>query len=337
MGALVATHFTTADSSSTVTYSQSRLSSLVGGQGQSSTAAMSANPLDQQSSADIAASVAHVTNLPEKYAVANQADSMSTSLAATVESTTTTVAKPQIVVTNFQSNKDIKAYVTKEGDTVTSIAAAYGVTSESIRWSNDLTGDTVTSDITLYIPPINGIVYTVKEGDTPASLATTFTANEDQIIKYNDAELSGLQVGNRVLIPNGKRATVAVRSTAARNTASSSLTPSFISYGYNGYDPGWCTYYAAAKSGAPNGWGNANTWASYARRTPGWTVSSVPVVGAIAQTTSMSYYGHVAIVEAVSEDGSQIKYSDMNGVSGWGRVGYSGWVSVSMYQNYIYR
>jgi hypothetical protein len=51
----------------------------------------------------------------------------------------------------------------------------------------------------------------------------------------------------------------------------------------------------------------------------------------------MSYLGHVAVVEAVSEDGTMMKYSDMNGIAGWGRVGYSDWVPISFYQHYIYR
>jgi surface antigen len=106
-------------------------------------------------------------------------------------------------------------------------------------------------------------------------------------------------------------------------------------YGSNGYDFGYCTYYAAARSGAPSNWGNANTWAYYAALS-GWTVSSAPRVGAIAQT-SRGYLGHVAIVEAVSADGSQMKYSDMNGLAGWGRVGYSDWVSSSYFEHYIYR
>jgi surface antigen len=85
----------------------------------------------------------------------------------------------------------------------------------------------------------------------------------------------------------------------------------------------------------PTNWGNANTWAYYARLS-GWTVSSRPIPGAIAQNPNMSYWGHVAFVEEVSPDGTMMKYSDMNGLAGWGRVGYSNWVPISTYPNYIY-
>jgi surface antigen len=108
-----------------------------------------------------------------------------------------------------------------------------------------------------------------------------------------------------------------------------------FSFGGVGYPEGWCTYYAAARSGAPGGWGNAATWAYYAALTPGWSVSPIPRKGAIAQTTA----NHVGIVEDVRivNGQYQIKYSDMNGLAGFGRVGYSGWVSsTDPFQNYIY-
>jgi surface antigen len=67
-------------------------------------------------------------------------------------------------------------------------------------------------------------------------------------------------------------------------------------------------------------------------------VSTTPVVGAIAQSNS-GPEGHVAIVEAVSDDGAMIKYSDMNGLAGWGREGRTAdWVPArSRFQNFIYR
>jgi hypothetical protein len=71
-----------------------------------------------------------------------------------------------------------------------------------------------------------------------------------------------------------------------------------------------------------------------------WTVSSRPPVpfrsGVVVQSDAMSFLGHVGYLEAVSDDGNMIKYSDMNGIAGWGRVGYSGWVSASTFQHYIY-
>jgi surface antigen len=294
-----------------------------------------ASPLDQLSSADIAVTVARVTNLPEATAVANQAQSVNAELAIT-QTSDSLVAKPQIVASSFKSNKDIQVYFAKNGDTIEKIASKFGVTSDSIRWSNSLQGSTVSPGQKLYIPPVNGIVYVVKKGDTPASLAAAYSANKQLIVAYNDAEIAGINPGELIIIPNGQIAAPAASSGYGAATGAFPWGSGPI-YGNNGYDYGFCTWYVATQIAVPANWGNASTWAYYAALS-GWTVSSRPTVGAIAQTPyAAGGEGHVAIVDAVSPDGSQIKYRDMNGIAGWGAVGYSGWVPASTYPNYITR
>lgn len=288
------------------------------------------NPVDRITSYDIAANIAQATGLPEKTAVTNQAQSAKVALAVS-SSDTNVAAKPQIVATALKSRKDIKSYTVVAGDTVASIAQKFGVTSDSIRWSNNLSSNNVNAGTKLTIPPVNGIVYTVKSGDTPQSLATKYKASVDQIVAYNDAELSGLQPGTQIIIPGGQQQ---VQATAATIASSAFGSGSFTAtYGGNGYDFGYCTWYVATQVAVPTNWGNANTWAYYAGLS-GWTVSSTPKVGAIAQT-SRGYEGHVAIVQNISPDGSQVYIRDMNGIAGWGRVGY-GWESAAKYEHYIY-
>jgi len=291
------------------------------------------NPLDQLSSSQIALTAAQEAQLPELNAVRNQADSDSLNLRV-VPNDSTSLAKPQIVTTSIKSKQDIKYYVVVAGDTVASLATKFGLSANSIRWSNSLTSNNLKVGTKIVIPPVNGIVYTVKSGDTPTSLAAKFQADANQIIAYNDAEITGLKPGDVIIIPNGQQVPTV---SSGFGFGSFTLVSFSANYGGNGYDYGYCTWYVASRVGVPNNWGNANTWDNYARITPGWTVSTVPRVGAIAQTDGMSYLGHVAYVEAVSPDGTMIQYSDMNGLRGWGRVGYSGWVPASTYQHYIYR
>lgn len=297
------------------------------------------NPLDQVSSADIALTVARMGSLSETTAVTNQAQSQAADIAVAATNHNV-VSKPQIITTELKSSADIKDYVVVEGDSVASIATKFNVTSDSIRWSNGLSGDAVTVGSRLAIPPINGVVYTVQAGDTADSIATKFRANRDKIIAYNDAEIGGLQVGQRILVPEGSQSAAA--AAPAARTASSILGNSAVAwggspqYGYNGYDYGYCTWYVANRLPVPANWGNANTWAYYAPSS-GWTVSKSPKPGAVGQNLS-GYYGHVAVVEAVSADGTMIKYSDMNGLRGWGREGTTAdWVPASHFTNYIYR
>lgn len=294
------------------------------------------NPLDQVSSVAIALNVAEVSNLPETTAINNQAQTALANQAMDTNSGTI-ITKPTIVQTALKSKANIVSYVSKPGDSATSLATKFGVTSQSIEWSNGLTSATINPGTILYIPPVNGIVYIVKAGDTPASLAATYHASEAQIIAYNDAELNGLHVGERIIIPSGTIATANLADGSGGNSdTTSSLMSSFSpTYGYNGYDYGYCTWYVATQVPVPNNWGNASSWAYYAALS-GWNVDLKPTVGAIAQTPfAAGGEGHVAIVTAVNADGSQIQIKDMNGIAGWGRVGYSGWIPTSTFVHFI--
>lgn len=290
---------------------------------QESGTAVVANPLDELSSADIALQVARITRLPEATSVQNNADTQGEQLSI-VASGSQTVTKPQIVSTTLKSKKDIKIHTVKEGETITSLATQFGVTSDSIKWSNGISSDALAAGKKLYIPPVNGVVHEVVRGDTPDSLATKYKANKEQIIADNDAEVAGLKLGDRVLVRDGSIAPPVVRYSAVayNGFAWGGTSPVYNAGGYNGYDYGYCTWYVANKRAAagrpiPSNLGNASTWRTLAQRA-GFSVGSAPAVGAVIWTPPRDYYGHVGYVEAVNEDGS-VLVSEMN-VVGWARV-----------------
>ena len=280
------------------------------------------SPLDQVSSANIAVTVARLSSLPETPAVTNQADSESTEL--TMTSTSSVVAKPQVAATACTSKKCIQEYNTLPGDTVSSLAQKFSVTSDSIRWSNNLNlkGDSLKPGLKLSIPPVSGLVYTVQVGDTADSLAQKFNTSKDKIIASNDAEVSGLKVGDRILVPGGSKAAAVVRSVIASSGSSfGGWGGGSAAYGYNGYDYGYCTWWVAhlrAQAGnpVPSNLGNASTWAVRAAAF-GLPTGSTPRVGA-AVVTSTRGAGHVAYVTAVNADGT-ITISEMNHI-GWNKV-----------------
>lgn len=266
------------------------------------------DPLDTLSSADIAVNVAQLARLDETTAVINNADSQIKSLdILPVDSQV--VAKPQIVSTDVKTVDDITTYVVTANDTVSSIADKFNISADSVRWSNGLIGDYVQAGTTLDIPPIDGFVYTVKEGDTLDSLASRFSTSKSKIVSFNDIEISGLVKGSDIVIPDGKK-------TYARTLSYNYLA---ATYGYNGYDYGYCTYYVANKTTVPANWGNAKWWDDGAARTPGYGVIYSPGVGEVPAGAIMvsnnGYYGHVAYVEKVLPDGS-LQISEMNTV-GW--------------------
>lgn len=282
------------------------------------------SPLDQLSSADIAVHVARMTSLDEdetKSAI-NSADSTKAQLSlATVDNSF--ISKPQVIGTALPSNKDIKKYAAQAGEKIGDIAAKFVVTSDSIRWSNGLSGEVVPTARELLIPPVTGIVYTVKAGDTPDSLAQKYQASRDQIIAINDAEVGGLKVGTQIVIQDAIQpvARAVTYSSSAVSSGRFSFGTTAI-YGGNGYTRGYCTWHVANRRAAignplPNNLGNAITWYSVARNA-GLAVGSEPRAGAVIWHANMGGLGHVGFVEKVNDDGS-ILVSDMNYPT-WGRV-----------------
>lgn len=272
------------------------------------------NPLDQMSSVDIAVHVAQVAGLdPEEVIAArNEADSQQLQLAVTTVDDTL-VNKPQIVTTDLKSRKDIITYKVKAGDTVTSVARAHGITSDSVRWSNGLNGDSLEAGQTLVLPPVNGIVYTVKQGDTIDELVRRYSANKSQLIADNDAEVSGLKIGTRILIRGGEPPAPVASGYNYYSGYSRFAFGSQAVYGYNGYTPGQCTWYIANKRSIPANWGNAYSW-DEGGRASGFVVNKNPAVGAILQDEGSLYYTyHVAYVEEVLPDRIRVTSMNVNG------------------------
>ena len=283
--------------------------------------------VDQVAAADVAASVAQSTDMLVRANVASLAIDLNnkTDLAQTDSSF---ISKPQIV-SQSTGRKGVTDYVAKDGDDVKSVAAAFGISEDTVRWANNLTSDNLKPGTKLTIPSVTGVLYTVKSGDDAAKLASKYQADKDRIITFNDAELTGLKVGQQVIIPDGvlpeneRPGYVApANSYSSSATATSSINSTFVAG--NGYAYGYCTYYAynrRAELGRPisGNWGNAVSWSAMARA-QGFRVDHAPEAGAVIQNGGgWGGYGHVGIVERVNSDGS-LTVSDMN---------YAGWNIIS--------
>ncbi len=103
-------------------------------------------------------------------------------------------------------NDQISVYVVREGDTLSSIAAMFDVSENTIRWANNLTSSSVIrKDQELIILPISGIKYTIKKGDTLKSIAKNHNSNEEEILLYNNlASAADITAGETIIIPNGE-------------------------------------------------------------------------------------------------------------------------------------
>lgn len=278
--------------------------------------------VDEIMATDVAANLAEQTNMPVAANVAN----LSVSLAAKSELAQTSeaaISKPQIIQPTAAS-REITTYTTKAGDTVQSIATSYGLTPDTVRWANNLSTDSLSADKKLTIPPVDGVIYTIKNGDTADKVASTYKADQGRIVSFNDLEISGFTAGKQIVIPGGtlpedQRPGFQAPSGPVRNSGGGSgyRVNSNIARASAGntYAYGNCTWYAferRAQMGRPVGsfWGNANTWAIYARAAGGYTVNKTPAAGAVLVDTA-GYFGHVAVVESVASNGD-IVISEMN-------------------------
>ena len=304
--------------SSAVADTNSLLTSTVAGQ----------TSVDQVVATDIAASVAHSTNLAIAPNIANFA--VSTQVQAELPQTSDTVISKPSIVQPDANNRTIVSYVSQAGDTVTSLASHYGISQDTIKWANNLTTDAVPAGTNLTILPIDGVLYTVKVGDTLQSISTKYAVDPSRVTLYNDLEVSGIVVGHKIILPGGILPTIERPGYVAPVQY---YTNSFVDYSggtvtdlyrvaYGAYSPGntgtpgqctWYTWDRRVKMGyrMPAGavLGNASDWA-YTLSRLGYDVNrGHPSVGAIMQNGGGQ--GHVAFVESIADNGD-VTISEMN-------------------------
>lgn len=279
--------------------------------------------VDDVVAATVAAEVAQTTELPVASSVSNMAISAQTKNSY-VQTDSVSVTKPQLIISTAAS-RSVTKYTVQAGDTVVTLAAKFGISSQTIKWANGLTSDALTVGSSLYILPIDGVLYTVKTGDTIDSIAKKYSVDKTRLTLYNDLDVNGLQPNTSIILPDGilpENERPGYTSSVSTSTSSSSGTY-YIKSGSVGnlYALGNCTWYAYERRvqlGNPVGsyWGNANTWAIAAANT-GYVVNRTPSAGAVLVSTA-GYYGHVAVVESVAANGD-IVISEMNNYA------YGGW------------
>lgn len=100
-------------------------------------------------------------------------------------------------------------YEVKEGETLSTIAEKFGVSTDTIRWENSLQSkDAIKIGQELRILPVTGISHKVKKGDTVYSIAKKYDIDPQGIVNYpfnsfvND-ETFELAIGQSLIVPDG--------------------------------------------------------------------------------------------------------------------------------------
>ena len=226
------------------------------------------------------------------------------------------IEKPNL--TDIQASRGVIEHVVAEGETMDAIAAQYGVSTDQIRWSNNLKTADVSAGMVLLVPSTSGIVYTVKADDTVESIASKYGSNAAEIIAMNDLEVSGVSEGMHIIIKDGTLPVTERPEYVAPVVARTYATYTYLGNSSNRTNL-MCNRSLGAGQCTTWGWlkrpdlgfikANANRWDDVAR-SAGLLVNRTPSAGAIFQTDS-GWYGHVGYVESVNSDGS-INVSERN-------------------------
>ncbi|MBI4040035.1 M23 family metallopeptidase [Candidatus Daviesbacteria bacterium] len=102
---------------------------------------------------------------------------------------------------------EIITYQVEGGDTLSSIAEKFGISTDTIKWANDLADkDSIKPGQQLKILPVSGIAYTVKSGDTLQSVAKKFSADAQSILDFPFNDIPNdfsLKAGQVLIVPDG--------------------------------------------------------------------------------------------------------------------------------------
>jgi LysM repeat protein len=114
------------------------------------------------------------------------------------------VILPDVKFEKSTISDQIMVYTVEKGDTISGIADAFDVSPNTIRWENNITGNTVSVGKKLNILPVTGVKHIVKSGDTISKIADKYDAESEDVFIFNGIKKGdALRVGDIVFVPNG--------------------------------------------------------------------------------------------------------------------------------------
>lgn len=110
-------------------------------------------------------------------------------------------------VSNKPRDKIVE-YTVEKGDTISTVADKFGVTENTIRWENGLSGDSIRVGTTLKILPVSGIAHKVSPGDTVYTVAEKYGSSAQKVVDFPFNEFASLETfalvaGQMLIVPDG--------------------------------------------------------------------------------------------------------------------------------------
>lgn len=123
---------------------------------------------------------------------------------------------------NMQTRTTPITHIIGPNETVSEIAALYGLKTQTILWENNVNPTRIRGGEKMIVPPFDGIGYTVRSGDTATKVAKRYGISAEDILKRN--EITTFTKGERIYLPNAKPIQEAVRDTVPRSGTASRYT-----------------------------------------------------------------------------------------------------------------
>lgn len=106
-----------------------------------------------------------------------------------------------------QARSETVQYTVSGGDTVSTIASRYGLSTRTLLWSNNMSDvDFIKPGQVLKIPPEDGVLYVVKRGDNLNGILSKYKGDVTKTLIANDLAVSeAIQPGMELFIPDGEQ------------------------------------------------------------------------------------------------------------------------------------
>jgi murein DD-endopeptidase MepM/ murein hydrolase activator NlpD len=112
---------------------------------------------------------------------------------------------PEPGSSTVQPTKKSRVYAVQENETITSIAAKFDISENTVLWANGLSSKSIIQvGDHLTILPTTGVLHSVKSGDTISGIAEEYDVSSNEIIEFNGLEdAHKLSLGQKIIVPDG--------------------------------------------------------------------------------------------------------------------------------------
>lgn len=94
-------------------------------------------------------------------------------------------------------------HTVSDGESVERLAQRYGITAETIRWTNNLGDKSIRPGDELVILPVDGVLHSVRRGQTLLQIAELYNIPTGDILSQNKLKDDLIITGQELIIPGG--------------------------------------------------------------------------------------------------------------------------------------